>query len=73
MYVVCCMYLCMYVCMYVCVAVCVWVRRVANLHGAGHLSPGYLPSSGAPVSDKKLFQGPSKGRCIFWAVPEERG
>ena len=39
-----CMYVCMYVCMYGwmdgCMYVCMWVRRVANLHGAGHLSPG---------------------------------
>ena len=60
-----CMYLCMYVCMYV---YCVWVTI---LHGSGRPIPGQLPSRGAPVLNRMLFQGPSKGRYIPWVVPED--
>ena len=57
-----------------------WVLRVTNLNGLphsllsyGHLIPGERACTGRTCLIKKFFQGPSKGRYIPWAVPEDRG
>ena len=57
-----------------------WVLRVTNLNGLphsllsyGHLIPGERACSGRTCMIKKFFQGPSKGRYIPWAVPEDSG
>ena len=56
------------------------VLRVTNLNGLphsllsyGHLIPGERACSGRTCMIKKFFQGPSKGRYIPWAVPEDSG
>ena len=57
-----------------------WVLRVTNLNGLphsllsyGHLIPGERACTGRTCMIKKFFQGPSKGRYIPWAVPEDSG
>ena len=57
-----------------------WVLQVTNLNGLphsllsyGHLIPGERACSGRTCMIKKFFQGPSKGRYIPWAVPEDSG
>ena len=57
-----------------------WVLRVTNLNGLphsllsyGHLIPGERACTGLTCLIKKFFQGPSKGRYIPWAVPEDSG
>ena len=57
-----------------------WVLRVTNLNGLphsllsyGHLIPGERACTGRTCLIKKFFQGPSKGRYIPWAVPEDSG
>ena len=54
--------------------------RVTNLNGLphsllsyGHLIPGERACTGRTCLIKKFFQGPSKGRYIPWAVPEDSG
>ena len=59
--------------------------RVTNLNGLphsllsyGHLIPGERACTGRACTGrtcliKKFFQGPSKGRYIPWAVPEDSG
>ena len=56
------------------------VLRVTNLNGLphsllsyGHLIPGERACTGRTCLIKKFFQGPSKGRYIPWAVPEDSG
>ena len=56
------------------------VLRVTNLNGLphsllsyGHLIPGECACMGHTCLIKKFFQGPSKGRHIPWAVPEDSG
>ena len=56
------------------------VLRVTNLNGLphsllsyGHLIPGERACTGCTCLIKKFFQGPSKGRYIPWAVPEDSG
>ena len=56
------------------------VLRVTNLNGLphsllsyGHLIPGERACTGRTCMIKKFFQGPSKGRYIPWAVPEDSG
>ena len=56
------------------------VLRVTNLNGLphsvlsyGHLIPGERACSGRTCMIKKFSQGPSKGRYIPWAVPEDSG
>ena len=56
------------------------VLRVTNLNGLphcllsyGHLIPGERACTGCTCMIKKFFQGPSKGRYIPWAVPEDSG
>ena len=58
----------------------IWVLRVTNLNGLphsllsyGHLIPGERACTGRTCMIKKFFQGPSKGRYIPWAVPEDSG
>ena len=58
----------------------IWVLRVTNLNGLphsllsyGHLIPGERACTGPTCLIKKFFQGPSKGRYIPWAVPEDSG
>ena len=53
---------------------------VTNLNGLphcllsyGHLIPGERACTGRTCMIKKFFQGPSKGRYIPWAVPEDSG
>ena len=53
---------------------------VTNLNGLphsllsyGHLIPGEHACTGRTCLIKKFFQGPSKGRYIPWAVPEDSG
>ena len=60
--------------------VMVWVLRVTNLHGLPHsllsygdLILGECACMGHIWLIKKFFQGPSKGRYIPWAVPEDSG
>ena len=57
-----------------------WVLQVTNLNGLphsllsyGHLIPGERACTGRTCMIKKFFQGPSKGRYIPWAVPEDSG
>ena len=57
-----------------------WVLRVTNLNGLphsllsyGHLILGERACSGRTCMIKKFFQGPSNGRYIPWAVPEDSG
>ena len=57
-----------------------WVLRVTNLNGLphsllsyGHLIPGERVCTERTCLIKKFFQGPSKGRYIPWAVPEDSG
>ena len=57
-----------------------WVLRVTNLNGLphsllsyGHLIPGERACMGRTCLIKRFFQGPSKGRYIPWAVPEDSG
>ena len=56
-----------------------WLR-VTNLNGLphsllsyGHLIPRERACTGRTCLIKKFFQGPSKGRYIPWAVPEDSG
>ena len=56
------------------------VLWVTNLNGLpqsllsyGHLIPGERACTGRTSLIKKFFQGPSKGRYIPWAVPEDSG
>ena len=58
----------------------IWVLWVTNLNGQphsllsyGHLIPGERACTGRTCLSKKFFQGPSKGRYIPWAVPEDSG
>ena len=57
-----------------------WVLWVTNLNGLphsllsyGHLIPGERACTGCTCLIKMFFQGPSKGRYIPWAVPEDSG
>ena len=70
----------MYVYMLCNVLGCFRVLRVTNLNGLphsllryGHLIPGERACAGRTCLIKKFFQGPSKGRYIPWAVPEDSG
>ena len=56
------------------------VLLVTNLNGLphsllsyGHLIPGERACTGRTCLIKKFFEGPSKGRYIPWAVPEDSG
>ena len=44
-----------------------------SLLSYGHLIPGEHACTGRTCLIKKFFQGPSKGRQIPWAVPEDSG
>ena len=51
----------------------VFKLQVHSLLSYGHLIPGERACTGHTCMIKKFFQGPSKGRYIPWAVPEDSG
>ena len=49
------------------------LKTMLRVTSYGHLIPGERACRGRTCLIKKFFQGPSKGRYIPWAVPEDSG